>query len=32
MIAALKEGAQIVGGCLVMMAGPILDALGWLRN
>ena len=32
MKAAIIEAAQIVAGCLILMSGPILSALGWLRG
>lgn len=32
MKAAIIDAAQIVAGCLLMMSGPILSALGWLKG
>jgi UPF0716 family protein affecting phage T7 exclusion len=32
MIAAIKDAACIVAGCLLLMSGPILSALGLLKG
>lgn len=32
MKAAIKDAALIAAGCLLIMCGPILSALGWLKG
>ena len=32
MIAAIKDAALIVAGCMLLMCGPILQALGLLKG
>jgi hypothetical protein len=27
-----KSAAAVIVGCLVMMAGPILESIGWIGN